>query len=127
MANIAGIQIDDRAIVDVGLTKIYGIGLTTSKNLLKSANIDLQRRIGSLSDTEITDIRTAIDKSEVLLEGELRRQVYLNTRRLIDIKSYRGLRHRKKLPVRGQRTKTNARQKRGRSHAIAGKKKVTRH
>ena len=124
MASISGVQVPNNERLEIGLTRIHGIGRTTAKKLVASTPISPDARVGTLSDQELVQVRAAIDKSGILVEGELKRTVHLNTRRLVDIKSYKGLRHRARLPVRGQRTKTNARQKRGRAQTIAGKKKV---
>jgi small subunit ribosomal protein S13 len=111
--------------VGTALTYIYGIGKCSSKNVCKKANINENTKVFELSDSEIKSIRESID-SLYTVEGDLRIQVSLNIKNLIDIKSYRGIRHIRKLPVRGQRTHTNARTRRGKAVAIAGKKKVTK-
>ena len=125
MARIAGVNIPTGKRVDVGLTYIYGIGPKTSKEILSKAKVKPEVRVNALSDDEVFRIRDVIDK-EYHVEGELRREVQTNIKRLMDLGSYRGLRHRKRLPVRGQRTRTNARTRKGKAIAIAGKKKVTK-
>lgn len=123
MARIAGVNIPSNKPIWVSLTYIYGIGPTTSKKILNELGIDLQRRTNELSEAEIARIREKIDR-EYKVEGELRREVAMNIKRLMDMGCYRGLRHRKGLPVRGQRTHTNARTRKGRSRPIPGKKKA---
>ncbi|GBD42473.1 30S ribosomal protein S13 [bacterium HR39] len=125
MARIAGVNIPSNKPIWVSLTYIYGIGPTTSKKILNELGIDLQRRTNELSEAEIARIREKIDR-EYKVEGELRREVAMNIKRLMDMGCYRGLRHRKGLPVRGQRTHTNARTRKGRSRPIPGKKKATK-
>ncbi len=125
MARIAGVNIPSQKKVWVGLTYIYGIGKHQSMKLLKSIEIDTERRVNELSEQEVLKVREAIDKT-LSVEGDLRREVSMNIKRLNDLGCYRGLRHRKKLPVRGQRTHTNARTRRGKAIAIAGKKMVGR-
>ncbi len=121
MARIAGINIPQNKIVSIGLTYIYGIGDKFSQDICKSLNIPSEKRISQLTDDEILKIREYIDKN-FSVEGELRRETSLNIKRLIDLATYRGSRHRKKLPVRGQRTRCNARTRKGKAIAIAGKK-----
>ena len=121
MARIAGINIPQNKLVRVGLTYIYGIGGKHSQDICKSLNIPSNKRINQLTDDEILKIREYIDKN-FDVEGELRRETSLNIKRLIDIATYRGSRHKKKLPVRGQRTRCNARTRKGKAIAIAGKK-----
>ena len=121
MARIAGVNIPQNKVVHVGLTYIYGIGSKHSDNICKNLNIPKKKRVHELSDDEILKIREYIDK-HFSVEGDLRREVSLNIKRLIDLASYRGSRHRKKLPVRGQRTRCNARTRKGKAIAIAGKK-----
>ncbi len=122
MARIGGVNLPARKRVVIGLTYIYGIGPKISKDILKSLNISDDRRVNDLTDDEVLKIREHIDENYVT-EGDLRREVSMNIKRLTDLGCYRGLRHRKRLPVRGQRTHTNARTRRGRAVAIAGKKK----
>ena len=121
MARIAGINIPQNKIVRVGLTYIYGIGNRNSQEICKSLNIPTSKRVNQLTDDEILKIREYIDKN-MDVEGELRRETSLNIKRLIDLATYRGSRHKKKLPVRGQRTRCNARTRKGKAIAIAGKK-----
>ena len=121
MARIAGINIPQNKIVRVGLTYIYGIGNINSQEICKNLNIPSSKRVNQLTDDEILKIREYIDKN-FDVEGELRRETSLNIKRLIDLATYRGSRHKKKLPVRGQRTRCNARTRKGKAIAIAGKK-----
>tara|TARA_B100001964_G_scaffold68220_1_gene77496 strand:- start:318 stop:701 length:384 start_codon:yes stop_codon:yes gene_type:complete len=121
MARIAGINIPQNKIVSVGLTYIYGIGNKNSQEICKKLNIQSSKRVNQLTDDEILKIREYIDKN-FDVEGELRRETSLNIKRLIDLATYRGSRHKKKLPVRGQRTRCNARTRKGKAIAIAGKK-----
>ena len=124
MARISGVDLPRNKRIEVGLTYLYGIGLKTSQDILSKVGIDLSTRVKDLSEDEIVKLRGAL--AEYSIEGDLRRQISQNIRRLTDIGCYRGIRHRKKLPVRGQRTHTNARTKKGKRIAIAGKKKVTK-
>jgi len=117
MARIAGVDLPREKRVEVGLTYIYGIGLHTSQQLLKRTGINPDTRIRELTDDEVNRLRDVIDK-EMRVEGDLRREVSMNIKRLMDIGSYRGLRHRRGMPVRGQRTRTNARTRRGPKRAI---------
>jgi small subunit ribosomal protein S13 len=121
MARIAGINIPQNKIVRVGLTYIYGIGNKHSQKICKNLNIPSSKRVNQLTDDEILKIREYIDKN-IDVEGELRRETSLNIKRLIDLATYRGSRHKKKLPVRGQRTRCNARTRKGKAITIAGKK-----
>ena len=121
MARIAGINIPQNKVVRVGLTYIYGIGDKNSNDICKNLNIPSSKRVNQLTDDEILKIREYIDKN-IDVEGELRRETSLNIKRLIDLATYRGSRHKKKLPVRGQRTRCNARTRKGKAIAIAGKK-----
>jgi small subunit ribosomal protein S13 len=121
MARIAGINIPQNKIVRIGLTYIYGIGNKNSQEICKNLNIPSNKRVNQLTDDEILKIREYIDKN-MDVEGELRRETSLNIKRLIDLATYRGSRHKKKLPVRGQRTRCNARTRKGKAIAIAGKK-----
>ena len=125
MARIAGINIPTNKRVEIALTYIHGIGLSSSKKICELANIKDQTRVNNLTEGELSKIRDIIDK-DYLVEGDLRRKISLDIKRLNDLGCYRGLRHRKKLPVRGQRTHTNARTRKGKAVAIAGKKKVTK-
>ena len=117
MARIAGVDLPREKRVEVGLTYIYGIGLHTSQQLLKRTSINPDTRIRELTDEEVNRLRDVIDK-EMRVEGDLRREISMNIKRLMDIGSYRGLRHRRGMPVRGQRTRTNARTRRGPKRAI---------
>ena len=121
MARIAGINIPQNKVVRVGLTYIYGIGDKCSHDICKNLNIPSGKRVNQLTENEILKIREYIDKN-FDVEGELRRETSLNIKRLIDLATYRGSRHKKKLPVRGQRTRCNARTRKGKAIAIAGKK-----
>lgn len=121
MARIAGVDIPREKRVVISLTYIYGIGITTSKKILAAANVSEDTRVRDLSNDELDRIRAEVDKLKI--EGDLRREVNLNIKRLMEIGSYRGVRHRRGLPVRGQNTKNNARTRKGPAKAIAGKKK----
>ena len=112
MARIAGVDIPREKRVVISLTYIYGIGLTSSKRVITAANVSPDTRVRDLTDEEVNRIREVVDR-QFKVEGDLRREVSMNVKRLMEIGSYRGLRHRRNLPVRGQRTKTNARQRRG--------------
>ncbi len=120
MARIAGVDIPDNKRVEVSLRYIYGIGPTLSQRILSTADVRPETKVKDLKETEISRIREVIDK-QYRVEGGLRREVNLNIKRLIEIGSYRGLRHRRGLPVRGQRTRTNARTKRGARKTVAGR------
>ena len=122
MARIAGVDLPKRKRVDVALTYIYGIGLSTSSNMLATLNIDPAKRTDQLTETETNDIRKLIG-SKYKVEGELRTTVSMNIKRLMDLGCYRGLRHRKSLPARGQRTKTNARTRKGPKRTAVKKKR----
>ena len=121
MARIAGINIPQNKVVHVALTYIHGIGDKFSHEICKKLNIEKNKRVNSLTDDEVLKIREFID-ANYKVEGDLRREVSLNIKRLVDLASYRGSRHKKKLPVRGQRTHCNARTRKGKAIAIAGKK-----
>uniref|UniRef100_A0A7C4MMZ6 Small ribosomal subunit protein uS13 n=2 Tax=Desulfatirhabdium butyrativorans TaxID=340467 RepID=A0A7C4MMZ6_9BACT len=123
MARIAGVDLPKRKRIEIGLTYIFGIGRSTSKKVLSQLNIDPNKKVDQLTEAEINDIRKVID-NEYKVEGELRSQISMSIKRLMDLGCYRGLRHRKSLPVRGQRTRTNARTRKGPRRA-AVKKKVT--
>jgi small subunit ribosomal protein S13 len=126
MARIAGVDLPRDKRVEIGLTYIYGIGLTTSKKILGTVNISPDTRVRALSEEEVQRLREIIDR-EYRVEGDLRREVNLNIKRLVEIGCYRGKRHRAGLPVRGQRTRTNARTRRGGPRrTVAGKKKATK-
>ncbi len=122
MARISGVDLPREKRVEIGLTYIYGIGLTTSQQLLERTSISGDTRVRDLTDDEVTRLRDIIDR-EMRVEGDLRREVAMNIKRLVDIGSYRGLRHRRGMPLRGQRTRTNARTRRGPKRAIGGRKK----
>jgi small subunit ribosomal protein S13 len=122
MARIAGVDIPRDKRVEIALTYIYGIGVAQSNKILAQAQVNKDTRVKDLTDDEIARIRETIDKGH-MVEGDLRREVSLNIKRLMEIGCYRGLRHRRGLPVRGQRTKTNARTRKGPARAIGGKKK----
>lgn len=123
MARIAGVNVPSQKRVEIALTYIYGIGKTKAAEICKKAQIDVARRMHQLSEDELVKIRDIIDK-DYQVEGDLRRVVAMNIKRLVDLGCYRGLRHRKGLPVRGQRTHTNARTRKGKAKPIAGKKKT---
>jgi small subunit ribosomal protein S13 len=125
VARIAGVNIPTNKRVDVALRYIYGIGPSNAKDICERVGIALDRRVSDLTETEIIQIREAIDRDYVV-EGDLRRELAMNIKRLMDLGCYRGLRHRKGLPVRGQRTHTNARTRKGPARAIAGKKKAVK-
>ena len=122
MARIAGVDLPKNKRMEIALTYIYGIGRSKSKEILQEAGVDPDTKTDQLADSEITSIRNIIDK-ELKVEGDLRREVSMSVKRLMDVGTYRGLRHRKGLPVRGQRTSTNARTRKGPRRSIAGKKK----
>ena len=126
MARIAGVNIPTAKRIVIALTYIHGIGRTSAKKICEGIGIPAERRVNDLTDDELSRIRDAIDQ-EFQVEGELRREVAMNVKRLMDLGCYRGLRHRRGLPVRGQRTHTNARTRKGPKKAIAGKKKVAVH
>ena len=125
MARIAGVNIPSAKRVEIALTYIHGIGRAKSKEILTKTGIDATRRVSTLTEQEVIKLRETID-ADYSVEGDLRREVSMNIKRLMDLGCYRGLRHRKKLPVRGQRTHTNARTRKGKAIAIAGKKMVTK-
>lgn len=122
MARIAGVNLPSQKRIDVALTYIYGIGFTTSRKVLDSLGIEYSTRVHQLNDADAIKIREYIDENYDV-EGELRSKVAFNIKQLMDLGSYKGLRHRRRLPVRGQRTHTNARTRKGKAVAIAGKKK----
>ena len=122
MARIAGVDLPNTKRVEIGLTYIYGIGLSTSKQILAETGINPDTRVKDLNEDDISKLREYIDHY-VVVEGDLRRNVALNIKRLVEIGCYRGTRHKKGLPVRGQRTKTNARTRKGPSKTVANKKK----
>lgn len=123
MARIAGVDLPKNKRAEIGLTYIFGVGRSTAKKMLESAKIDLDKKIDQLNDDEVAKIREFIDKY-LKVEGDLRRDVTMNIKRLVDLGCYRGIRHKKGLPVHGQRTHSNARTRKGPAVAIAGKKSV---
>ena len=125
MARIAGVDLPREKKVEIGLTYIFGIGRTTAQQILEKTGVNATQRIRDLSEADVNKLRQAIER-DVRVEGALRTEIAMNIKRLMDIGSYRGIRHRRGLPVRGQRTHTNARTKKGPRRAIAGKKKVTK-
>ena len=122
MARISGVDLPREKRVEVGLTYIYGIGLKTSQTLLERTGVSPDTRVRDLTDDEVNRLREIIDK-EYRVEGDLRREVAMNIKRLMDIGSYRGMRHRRGMPLRGQRTRTNARTRKGPKRGIGGRKK----
>ncbi|MBE9212526.1 MAG: 30S ribosomal protein S13 [Richelia sp. RM2_1_2] len=123
MARIAGIDLPRDKRIEIGLTYIFGIGLTSSHKILAATGVNPDTRVKDLSDSDVTALRAEVEKN-YQIEGDLRRWEAMNIKRLVDIGSYRGRRHRMGLPVRGQRTRTNARTRRGRRQTVAGKKKA---
>ena len=124
MARIAGVNIPSNKKLEIALTYIFGIGRNFSKHICKNTNVDGDKRVNTLTETEVIKIREYIDNNYTV-EGDLRREISTNIKRLTDLGCYRGLRHRHKLPVRGQRTHTNARTRKGKAIPIAGKKKAS--
>lgn len=124
MARIAGIDLPKNKRGFIGLTYIYGIGRTTAEKILQEANVESTKKVSEWTDDEVARLRQVIDNYKV--EGALRSEIQMNIKRLMDIGCYRGLRHRRGLPVRGQRTRTNARTRKGRKKTVAGKKKATK-
>ncbi len=125
MARIAGVNIPSQKRVEISLTYIHGIGRTKAREICRKVGIPSERRVQELTDDEVMRIRESIDR-EYMVEGDLRREVAMNIKRLMDLGCYRGLRHRRGLPVRGQRTSTNARTRKGPARPIAGRKKVAK-
>tara|TARA_B100001250_G_scaffold306095_1_gene267985 strand:- start:167 stop:547 length:381 start_codon:yes stop_codon:yes gene_type:complete len=125
MARISGVNIPTNKKINIALTYIFGIGNKVATDICSEASVDITKRVSELNDNELNLIRDLIDQKHTV-EGDLRRTISLDIKRLNDLGCYRGLRHRKKLPVRGQRTHTNARTRKGKAVAIAGKKKVTK-
>ena len=123
MARISGVNIPSGKRVEIALTYVFGIGSTRAKKICSAANLDPNKRVNSLTEDELTKVRDIIDK-HYSVEGDLRRENSVNLKRLVDLGCYRGLRHRKGLPVRGQRTHTNARTRKGKARPITGKKKA---
>ena len=122
MARISGVDLPRDKRIEIGLTYVYGIGRTTSNRLLKEAGVNPDIRVKDLSDEEVGRITNAIQNDNILIEGDLRREIAMNIKRLQEIGCYRGIRHRKGLPVRGQKTKTNARTRKGPRKTVANKK-----
>ena len=125
MARISGVNIPTNKKINIALTYIFGIGPKIANDICSEASIDVTKRVSELNDSDLNKIRDLIDQNQIV-EGDLRRKISLDIKRLNDLGCYRGLRHRKKLPVRGQRTHTNASTRKGKAVAIAGKKKVTK-
>ena len=123
MARISGVDLPRDKRIEIGLTYVYGSGRATSNRLLKEAGVNPDTRVRDLTDEEVGKIRDAIDADSILIEGDLRREIAINIKRLQEIGCYRGIRHRKGLPVRGQKTKTNARTRKGPKKTVANKKK----
>ena len=123
MARIAGVDLPREKRIEIGLTYIYGIGRTSSNKILASVGVDPDTRVKDLTDEEVKKISDVIDQEDYMVEGDLRREIALNIKRLQEIGCYRGIRHRKGLPVRGQNTKTNARTRKGPKRTVANKKK----
>jgi len=122
LARIEGVDLPGNKRVEVGLTYLFGIGRSTARKILSATDVDLNKKVKDLTDDEVGKIREVIDKNYTI-EGDLKRKVSMDIKRLMDIGSYRGTRHRRSLPVRGQRTKTNARTRKGPRRSIGGKKK----
>ena len=123
MARIAGVDLPREKRIEIGLTYVYGIGRSTANKILKEAGVDPDTRVRDVTDDEVKKLSDAIEKLNVMVEGDLRREVALNIKRLQEIGCYRGIRHRKGLPVRGQNTKNNARTRKGPKRTVANKKK----
>ena len=123
MARIAGVDLPREKRVEIGLTYVYGIGHSTAVKVLAKAGVNPDTRVRDLTDEEVSKIREAIDDTHTVVEGDLRREIALNIKRLMEVGCYRGIRHRKGLPVRGQKTKTNARTRKGPRKTVANKKK----
>ena len=123
MARISGVDLPREKRVEIGLTYVYGIGRVSSNRILAEAKVNPDTRVKDLTDEEVGKIRDAIDADSILIEGDLRREIAINIKRLQEIGCYRGIRHRKGLPVRGQKTKTNARTRKGPKKTVANKKK----
>ena len=123
MARIAGVDLPREKRIEIGLTYVYGIGHSTAVKILNKAGVNPDTRVRDLTDDEVSKIREAMDDNHVVVEGDLRREIALNIKRLVEVGCYRGVRHRKGLPVRGQKTKTNARTRKGPRKTVANKKK----
>jgi len=126
LARIAGVNIPRDKRFVIALTYVYGIGMTTAQKICKKLKINLLHRTHQICEDKLAEVRSFLEKESLVLEGDLRRKVSSDIKRLVDVGCYRGIRHVKKLPVRGQRTHTNARTRKGRGVAVAGKKKVTK-
>lgn len=127
MARIAGVNVPDNKRVTIALTYIHGIGRKLARDIISATGIDKNSRMKDLSEDDLNKIRAEVDTDKYMIEGDLRREVSMNIKRLMDMACYRGLRHRKHLPVRGQNTRTNARTRKGPAKPIAGKKPVGKH
>ena len=125
MARISGVDLPRDKRIEIGLTYVYGIGVSTSKKILAAANVNPDTRVRDLTDEETATIARVIDETDILVEGDLRREVAMNIKRLQEVGCYRGIRHRKGLPVRGQNTKNNARTRKGPKKTVANKKKYS--
>lgn len=125
MARISGVDLPKNKRGEIGLTYIFGVGRSTARHILETGNIDVNKKVTEWNDEELNHIRSYITEN-IKVEGELRSETQLNIKRLMDIGCYRGLRHRKGLPLRGQRTRTNARTRKGKRKTVAGKKKATK-
>ena len=123
MARIAGVDLPREKRIEIGLTYIYGIGRTSSNRILEAANVNPDTRVRDLTDEEVDKIRVSMEELGIMVEGDLRREIAMNIKRLQEIGCYRGIRHRKGLPVRGQNTKNNARTRKGPKRTVANKKK----
>ena len=123
MALVAGVNIPDNKRLEIALRSIYGIGPSIASRVARTAGMESNPRVRDMNEEELARVRAAVERGGIMIEGDLRREVQMNIRRLIDIGSYRGLRHRRGLPVRGQRTRTNARSKRGSRRTIAGRRR----
>jgi small subunit ribosomal protein S13 len=123
MARLAGVDLPNHKRIDIALTSIYGIGRATAQRLVAKAGLGATKKAGEITSDEINTLRGLIDQEGILVEGDLRREIAMNIKRLVDLGNYRGLRHRRGLPTRGQRTKTNARTRKGPRKTIANKKK----
>ena len=123
MARIAGVDLPREKRIEIGLTYIYGIGRTSSNRILEAANVNPDTRVRDLTDEEVDKIRVSMEELGIMVEGDLRREIAMNIKRLQEIGCYRGIRHRRGLPVRGQKTKTNARTRKGPRRTVANKKK----
>ena len=123
MARISGVDLPRDKRIEIGLTYVYGIGVSSSKKILEKANVNPDTRVRDLTDDEVIAITRVIEESEMLIEGDLRRETAMNIKRLQEVGCYRGIRHRKSLPVRGQNTKNNARTRKGPRKTVANKKK----